>query len=108
MIFDFAGLGNKSVEYMELLRPWSSAKLVTLMSPLLKSTDQDGIFPGTLKTLVDLATQNIQTVVNNNGSTFRYGYFMPNPYALKSITKYVEDGKVNFQTLCYMRIFIVG
>lgn len=94
VIFDFAGLGNKSVEYMELLRPWSNAKLVTLMSPLLKSTDQNGIFPGTLKTLAELATKNINTVVNNNGCTFRYGYFMPNPYALKSITKYVENGKI--------------
>merc|ERR1712223_526153 len=94
VMFDFAGLGNKSVEYMELLRPWSNAKLVTLMSPLLKSTDQDGIFPGTLKTLAELATKNINTVVNNNGCTFRYGYFMPNPYALKSITKYVENGKI--------------
>ena len=65
------------------------------MSPLLKSTDKNGIIPGTVQTLVDLATKNIQTVINNNGCTFRYGYFMPNPYALKSITKYVEDGKVS-------------
>lgn len=95
VIFDFAGLGDNSVQYMKYLRPWSNSKLVTLMSPLLKSTDKNGIIPGTVQTLVDLATKNIQTVINNNGCTFRYGYFMPNPYALKSITKYVEDGKIN-------------
>ena len=81
---------------MELLRPWSNAKLVTLMSPLLKSIDRDGICQGTIKTLVGLATKNIQTVINNNGCTLRYGYFMPNTYALNSITKYVENGKVIF------------
>ena len=94
VIFDFAGLGDNSLEYMKLLRPWSNAKLVTLMSPLLKSTDKNGILPGTIQTFVDLATKNIHTVINNNGCTFRYGYFIPNPYALKTITKYVEDGKV--------------
>lgn len=94
VIFDFAGLGDNSLQYMKLLRPWSNAKLVTLMSPLLKSTDKNGILPGTIQTFVDLATKNIHTVINNNGCTFRYGYFIPNPYALKTITKYVEDGKV--------------
>jgi len=94
VIFDFAGLGDNSLQYMKLLRPWSNAKLVTLMSPLLKSTDKNGILPGTIQTFVDLATKNIHTVINNNGCTFRYGYFIPNPYALKTITKYVEDGKI--------------
>ena len=77
------------------------------MSPLLKSTDKNGILPGTIQTFVDLATKNIHTVINNNGCTFRYGYFIPNPYALKTITKYVEDGKVRknnnlfCQVLCH-------
>ena len=111
VIFDFAGLGDNSLQYMKLLRPWSNAKLVTLMSPLLKSTDKNGILPGTIQTFVDLATKNIHTVINNNGCTFRYGYFIPNPYALKTITKYVEDGKVRkkntlfCQFLSLMKIF---
>ena len=94
VIFDFAGLENQSVTFMELLRPWSNAKLVTLMSPFLRSTDQDGLVPGSIKTLVCLATKNIQTVVNQNGTTFRYGYFIPNPSALNTIAKLVEDKKV--------------
>ena len=103
VVFDFAGLGQESASYIELLRPWSNAKLVTLMSPLLRSTDQDGLFPGTIKTMLGLATKNIQSVFNNNGSTFRYGYFMPNPYALKTIAKMVEKGKVSiiFFSLLY-------
>ena len=98
VIFDFAGLGHDSATFMELLRPWSNAKLVTLMSPLLRSTDAEGLFPGTIKTIMGLATKNIQTVFNNNGSTFRYGYFMPNPYALRTITNLIEKGKVS----CYI------
>ena len=43
VILDFAGLAENSANFLQLLRPWSNAKLVTLSSPLLKSTDEEGI-----------------------------------------------------------------
>ena len=46
VILDFAGLSENSEKFLELLRPWSNAKLVTLSSPLLKSIDEEGIVTG--------------------------------------------------------------
>ncbi len=94
VVLDFAGLGEKSIKYMQYLRPWSNAKIVTLMSPLLKSTDANGLIPGSIQTITELAVKNVQSVVSHNGSTFRYGYFMPNPYAMKTIKMLVEKGKI--------------
>ena len=94
VIFDFAGLENQALKFMDLLRPWSNAKLVTLMSPLLRSTDQDGLIAGSLKTLASVVATNAQTALSKNGTSYRYGYFMLNPYALQTITNLVEKGKV--------------
>ena len=101
VIFDFAGLENQSLQFMDLLRPWSNAKLVTLMSPLLRSTDQTGLIPGSLKTLATVLATNVQTALSKNGTSYRYGYFMPNPYALQTVTNLVEKGKV-------MRVFCIS
>ena len=92
VIFDFAGLGENSLKYSQFLRPWSNSKIVTLMSPLLRSTDQNGLVPGAIQTAIELAVKNAQTI--NNGVTFRYGYFMPNPQALKRIASLIEKGKI--------------
>ena len=106
VIFDFARLENGSVvKLMEMLRPWSNSKLVTLTSPLIHSTDQNGLVPGAIETLTGLATQNIQTIIQN-GTTFRYGYFMPNPGALNSIRKLVEKEKVRISSFSCTKIIL--
>ena len=104
VIFDFAGLENQSLKFMELLRPWSNAKLVTLMSPLLRSTDSEGLVAGSLKTLATILATNAQTAFSKNGTSYRYGYFMLNPFALQTITNLVEKGKVSFYILSNLKI----
>ena len=94
VILDFAGLSENSAKFLELLRPWSNAKLVTLSSPLLKSTDEEGIVTGGLKTIFGLASKNMCSVTNSYGSTLRYGYFTPNPIALKRITDLIQNEKI--------------
>ena len=96
VIFDFAGLGENSLKYSQFLRPWSNSKIVTLMSPLLRSIDQNGLVSGAIQTAIELAVKNAQTI--NNGVTFRYGYFMPNPQALKRIASLIEKGKIKSST----------
>ena len=64
------------------------------MSPLLRSTDQNGLIVGSLKTLASVVATNTQTALSKNGTSYRYGYFMPNPYALQTVT--------NLVTLCYV------
>jgi len=94
VILDFAGLAENSANFLQLLRPWSNAKLVTLSSPLLKSTDEEGIVIGGLNTILGLASKNLFTITNAYGSTFRYGYFTPNPIALQRITQLIQGGKI--------------
>merc|ERR1712150_126970 len=66
---------------------------VSLNSPLLSSTDNDGILCGVLNTAKQLLENNVLSL-STQGNTNRWGYFMLNPMALKKITNYVELGKI--------------
>jgi D-arabinose 1-dehydrogenase-like Zn-dependent alcohol dehydrogenase len=92
VIFDFSGQQDV-MPFMQYLHPWSGAKYVTLTSPLMRSADKSGVVAGGLKTLLGLACSNVQTLVSN-GNTLRYGYFVPNPMALKSVAYMVEQEMV--------------
>ena len=49
---------------------------------------------GGLNTILGLASKNLFTITNAYGSTFRYGYFTPNPTALQRITQLIEKEKI--------------
>ena len=72
-----------------------NGKFVSLSSPLLSSTDNDGIVCGILDTVQTLVAENILSF-GTKGNTNRWGYFMINPTALKKIAQYAELGKVEF------------
>ena len=73
---------------------------VSLNSPLLSSTDNDGILCGVLNTAKQLLENNVLSL-STQGNTNRWGYFMLNPMALKKITNYVELGKVYCYMICF-------
>ena len=78
---------------------WDNAKFVSLSSPLLSSTDKDGIVCGIFDTVKTLVAENVLSF-GTKGNTNRWGYFMINPTALKKMAQYAELGKVE---LCYRR-----
>ena len=92
VVFDCAGTNDLSYKYA--LKKWENASYVSLNSPLLSSTDNDGVICGVLNTAKTLVQENILSY-STQGSTNRWGYFMINPVALKKITKYVELGQVS-------------
>ena len=92
MIFDCAGSNGPS--YKDALKRWKNGIFVSLNTPLLASTDKDGIICGLLNSAKILLEENISSF-STHGNTHRWGYFMPNPMALRKITKYVESGQVS-------------
>ena len=91
VIFDCAGSNGPS--YKDALKRWDNATFVSLNTPLLASTDKDGLICGILNSAKTLLEENILSF-STQGNTHRWGYFMPNPTALRTITKYVESGQV--------------
>lgn len=68
---------------------------MSLNSPVLQSTDKNGLVCGIFDSVKTLIEENILSF-SSQGNTHRWGYFMTNPTALKEITKYVESGQVNY------------
>ena len=91
VVFDCAGSSDKS--YQDVLKRWKNSVFVSLSSPLLSSTDTNGIVCGLLGTAKTLFEENL-TAFTSQGSTKRWGYFMTNPTALKQIAQYAEAGQV--------------
>lgn len=65
----FDGVGGDTEEWaMGLLKPWSGAKYVTLVTPLLLNTDSMGLLDGTLNAGFSLQSKAIQ--VNTSKTDF--------------------------------------
>ena len=97
--------GSKDISYEDPLKRWENSIFISLDSPLLSSTDTDGIVCGLMNTAKTLFQENL-SAFTSQGSTQRWGYFMPNPEALKQIAKYAEAGQVNVIIFRFI-IFIV-
>lgn len=59
MILDNVG-GDTEQWAMALLKPWSGAKYITLVTPLLLNTDSMGLLDGTFHTGFTLQKKSIQ------------------------------------------------
>lgn len=67
VIIDCVG-GDTEQWAMDLLKPWSGAKYVTLVTPLLLNTDSMGLMDGTLKAVFTLQSKVIQVNMGVNSS----------------------------------------
>ncbi|XP_030055034.1 NAD(P)H oxidoreductase RTN4IP1, mitochondrial [Microcaecilia unicolor] len=74
------------------LKPWSGAKYVTLITPLLLNTDRLGIADGMLRTGVTIATKAMKHLCN--GKHYRWSFFAPSGVSLDEITQLVDEGKI--------------
>lgn len=95
VILDAAGIPLEEINsYMPFLKSGKFSKFVTLRSPFVKNTDELGLIPGLLKNAFDLLKSNFDSGELRKTNTIRWGFFMPIPYAVKEINKFVERGQV--------------
>lgn len=67
--YDFIldAVGGDTTDYsFDLLKKWSNAKIVTIMTPLLRDADTLGTVPGILKSAAFLGTKVIKVNISNN------------------------------------------
>lgn len=88
------GVGGDTEQWaLGLLKPWSGAKYVTLVTPLLFSTDTMGLFSGAIKAGFTLHNKAIQGVLSN-GVFYRWGFYAPDGPALDEVSRLVDSGKI--------------
>lgn len=92
VILDNVG-GETEQWALALLKPWSGSKFVTLVSPLLSSTDQSGLLSGGLQAGYTLHNKAIQSLMSS-GVFYRWGFFAPDGFALDEVRSLVDSGKV--------------
>lgn len=76
-----------------LLKPWSGAKYVTLVSPLLLQTDSMGLLDGMLQAGLSLHNKAMQNIISS-GVFYRWGFYAPDGPALDEVSKLVDAGKI--------------
>ncbi|CAK6962132.1 reticulon-4-interacting protein 1 homolog%2C mitochondrial [Scomber scombrus] len=92
LILDNVG-GDTELWALGLLKPWSGAKYVTLVTPFLQNTDLLGIADGMLQTAATMATKAFKHLVK--GVHYRWGFFAPSGPALDEIREIVDAGQIH-------------
>ncbi|KAM9842806.1 NAD(P)H oxidoreductase RTN4IP1, mitochondrial isoform 1-T1 [Aulostomus maculatus] len=91
LILDNVG-GDTERWALNLLKPWSGAKYVTLVTPFLQNTDTLGIADGMIQTAATMATKAVKHLVR--GVHYRWGFFAPSGPALDEIREMVDAGQI--------------
>ncbi|KAM9341679.1 NAD(P)H oxidoreductase RTN4IP1, mitochondrial [Symphorus nematophorus] len=91
LILDNVG-GDTERWALGLLKPWSGAKYVTLVTPFLQNTDRLGIADGMLQTAATVASKALKHLVK--GVHYRWGFFAPSGPALDEIREMVDAGQI--------------
>ncbi|XP_039993242.1 reticulon-4-interacting protein 1 homolog, mitochondrial isoform X2 [Xiphias gladius] len=91
LILDNVG-GETEHWALNLLKPWSGAKYVTLVTPFLQNTDRLGIADGMMQTAATMATKALKHLVK--GVHYRWGFFAPSGPALDEIREMVDAGQI--------------
>lgn len=92
VILDCSGQ-KKAETFTPLLKSSPEACFVSLNSPLLSATDDQGLIRGGVKVFSKLVGANFQSLTSSGG-TVRWGYFGPIPGALKAMNLLVEQKKL--------------
>lgn len=86
-------LGGETPSFsVDLLKSWTNAKYVSLVMPLLPSTDKYGIPGGLIQSATDLSFNVLKGF--SRGRSYRWGLFMPNGNALRKVAKLVDSGDI--------------
>lgn len=92
VVVDSVG-GDTELWAMGLLKPWSGAKFVTLVSPLLVNTDAMGLLEGGVRSGLTLHSKAAQNMVCS-GIFYRWAFYAPDGPALDHVTALVDAGKI--------------
>ncbi|XP_071776370.1 NAD(P)H oxidoreductase RTN4IP1, mitochondrial-like [Centroberyx gerrardi] len=92
VILDNVG-GDTEQWALGLLKPWSGAKYVTLVTPFLLNTDSMGLLDGAIRSGFTLHNKALQNVISS-GVFYRWGFYAPDGPALDEISKLVDAGKI--------------
>ncbi|KAM7367794.1 hypothetical protein PAMP_014069 [Pampus punctatissimus] len=102
VIIDSVG-GDTEKWAVGLLKPWSGAKYVTLVTPLLLNTDSMGLLDGTCNAVFTLQIKAIQNLTSN-GVFYRWGFYAPDGPALDEVSMLVDAGKLESDIHAKMEI----
>uniref|UniRef100_A0A671VV52 NAD(P)H oxidoreductase RTN4IP1, mitochondrial n=1 Tax=Sparus aurata TaxID=8175 RepID=A0A671VV52_SPAAU len=91
LILDNIG-GDTERWALSLLKPWSGAKYVTLITSFLQNTDRLGIADGMMQTAATMATKALKHLVK--GVHYRWGFFAPSGPALDEVREMVDAGQI--------------
>ncbi|XP_030637572.1 reticulon-4-interacting protein 1 homolog, mitochondrial-like [Chanos chanos] len=91
VILDNVG-GDTEKWALGLLRPWTGAKFITLVTPFIMNTDTLGLVDGLLLSGMTLHTKAITNVCR--GVFYRWGIYAPDGSALDQIRELVDSGKI--------------
>ncbi|KAG7465945.1 hypothetical protein MATL_G00159600 [Megalops atlanticus] len=91
LILDNVG-GDTEKWALGLLKPWSGAKYVTLVTPFLLNTDTLGMADGMLQTGVTIASKALKHL--SKGVHYRWGFFAPSGVALDEVCEMVDAGQI--------------
>lgn len=78
---------------MGLLKPWSGAKYVTLLTPLLLNTDSMGLLDGMCQAGFSLHSKITQNILSS-GVFYRWAFYAPDGPALDEVSRLVDAGKI--------------
>lgn len=91
LILDSIG-GETEKWALDLLKPWSGAKFVTLITPFLQNTDRLGLADGMMQSAVTVGCKVVKNL--RKGVHYRWGFFAPSGSALDEVSEMVDAGKV--------------
>uniref|UniRef100_A0A673CPF8 NAD(P)H oxidoreductase RTN4IP1, mitochondrial n=1 Tax=Sphaeramia orbicularis TaxID=375764 RepID=A0A673CPF8_9TELE len=91
LILDNVG-GDTERWALNLLKPWSGAKYITLVTPFLQNTDMLGIADGMMQTAATMTTKAVKHLMK--GVHYRWGFFAPSGPALDEIREMVDAGQI--------------
>ncbi|NWI98636.1 RT4I1 protein, partial [Crypturellus undulatus] len=94
-LFDFIldNVGGSTEKWaLDLLKKWSGATYVTLVTPFLINMDRLGVADGMLRTGVTIGSKTVKHLCK--GVHYRWAFFMPSGPYLDEIAELVESGKI--------------
>lgn len=92
VVLDSVG-GDTEQWAMGLLKPWSGAKYVTLVTPLLLNTDSMGLLDGIFHAGFTLHNKAISNIISD-GVFYRWGFYGPDGPGLDEVSRLVDAGKI--------------
>lgn len=91
VILDNVG-GETEQWALGLLKPWSGAKYVTLVTPFLLNIDSMGLLEGAVYSGLNLHQKAITNMCN--GVFYHWGFYAPDGPALDEVSQLVDAGKI--------------